>query len=133
MTLCHILPERRGCVNMDNIYLLWLSIVFFLVRQRTFMHISYTIEIYITIECISLHAYILYLNGGIILELSWLENPANTYMRHTKHWIAVSTLVGLISSVYRDLHHWRSNQQPLLTEAETLPLGHRFVSHISHT
>ena len=29
-----------------------------------------------------------------------------------KHWTAVSTLFGLISSVYRDLPHWRSNQQP---------------------
>ncbi len=25
-----------------------------------------------------------------------------------KYWTAVSTLLGLISSVYRDLHHWRS-------------------------
>ena len=39
------------------------------------------------------------LNGGInvIFELSWLENPANTYKSHTEHWIAVSTLFGLIS------------------------------------
>ena len=29
-----------------------------------------------------------------------------------EHWTAVSTLLGLISSVYRNLHHWRSNQQP---------------------
>ena len=29
-----------------------------------------------------------------------------------EHWIAVSTLLGLISSVYRNLHHWRSNQRP---------------------
>ena len=29
-----------------------------------------------------------------------------------KHWTAVSTLLGLISSVYRNLHHWRSNQWP---------------------
>ena len=30
--------------------------------------------------------YILYLNGGInvIFELSWLENLADTYMRHTE-------------------------------------------------
>ena len=28
-----------------------------------------------------------------------------------KLWTAVSTLLGLISSVYRDLPHWRSNQQ----------------------
>ena len=29
-----------------------------------------------------------------------------------KHWTAVSTLSGLISSVYRDLSHRRLNQQP---------------------
>ena len=28
-----------------------------------------------------------------------------------EHWTAVSTLLGIISSVYRNLHHWRSNQQ----------------------
>ena len=27
------------------------------------------------------------------------------------HLIAVSTLLGLFSSVYRNLHHWRSNQR----------------------
>ena len=32
--------------------------------------------------------------------------------RHAEHWIGVSTLLGLISSAYRDLCHWRSNQQP---------------------
>ena len=29
---------------------------------------------------------------------------------------AASTLLGLISSVYRDLHHWRSNQRPQIVE-----------------
>ena len=33
-----------------------------------------------------------------------------------KHWTAVSTLLGLISSVYRDLHDWRSNQRPQIAE-----------------
>ena len=52
-------------------------------------------------------------------------------MRHTEHLAAVSTLLGLITSVHRDLHHWRSNQQPQYAEGETLPLGHRFLPHIS--
>ena len=26
-----------------------------------------------------------------------------------EHWTAISTLLGLVSSVYRNLHHWRSN------------------------
>ena len=33
-----------------------------------------------------------------------------------KHWTAVSTLLGLISSGYRDFHHRRSNQRPQITE-----------------
>ena len=42
-------------------------------------------------------------------------------------------LIGSSSAVaYRDLHHWRSNQQPQNAEAETLPLGHRSISHISN-
>ena len=72
-----------------------------------------------------------YITYIYIYELSLLENPANTYMRYTEHWTAVSTLLGLINSAYRDLHHWRSNQQPQNAEAETLLLGHRFISHIS--
>ena len=66
-----------------------------------------------------------------ILELPWQENPANTFMRHTEHWTAVSTLLGLISRAHRDLHHWRSNQQPQCAEAETLIQGLGFMQHIS--
>ena len=39
-----------------------------------------------------------------------------------KHWAAVSTLLGLISGVYRDLHHWRSNQWPKSRNSTTEPL-----------
>ena len=53
---------------------------------------------------------------------------ANTYVRHTEHWTAVSTLLGLISSAHGNIHHWRSNQQPQKVKAETLPLSHRFMS-----
>ena len=102
-----------------------------------------SVDIYITIYvyvcmcvcvCVRVYIYIyIYLNGGInvIFELSQLENPANTYMQHTEHWTAVSTLLDLISSAYRDLHYRRLNQQPQNAEAETLPLGHWFISHIS--
>ena len=44
---------------------------------------------------------------------------------------AVSTLLDIISSAHRNFHHWRSNQQPQNAEAETLPLGHRFIPRIS--
>ena len=52
-----------------------------------------------------------FLSRGIILwiELPCPENPASDIQ---KHWTAVSTLLGLISSIYRDLPHWRSNQWP---------------------
>ena len=49
---------------------------------------------------------------------------------HTTYGTAVSTLLGLISSAYCDLHCWRSNQQPQNAEAETLPRGHRSLSCI---
>ena len=54
-----------------------------------------------------------FLSRGITLwiELPW---PANTYTR--KHWTAVLTLLGLISSVYCDLRHWRLNQRPQIAE-----------------
>ena len=74
----------------------------------------------------------IYIYIYILIELPWLENLADTYMWHTEHWTAVSTLLGLISNAYRDLHHWRSNQHPQNAEAETLPLGHRSISHISN-
>ena len=45
-------------------------------------------------------------------------------------WTAVSTFLGLINSAYRDLHQRRSNQQPQIADTETLPLGHRSISHI---
>ena len=51
------------------------------------------------------------MNGGIDVfskKLPWQENLARTYTLHTEHWTAVSTLLGLISSVHRDLHHWKS-------------------------
>ena len=32
------------------------------------------------------------------------------------HWTTISILLDLISSVYRNLSHWRSNQRPLNTE-----------------
>ena len=47
----------------------------------------------------------------------WIELPRPEIQRTPthdiqEHWTAVSTLLGLISSVYHNLHHWRSNQRP---------------------
>ena len=50
---------------------------------------------------------------------------------HVTYGIAVSTLLGRVSSAHRNLHHWTSNQQPQYAKPETLPLGHRFMSHVS--
>ena len=69
--------------------------------------------------------------GQNLNKKSKQENTANTYRRQTEHWTAVSILLGLISSAHRDLYPSRSNQQPQYAEAETLPLGHRFMPHIS--
>ena len=51
--------------------------------------------------------------------------------QHATYGTVVLTLLGLISSAHRDLNPCRSNQQPHYAEAETLPLGNRFISHIS--
>ena len=47
-------------------------------------------------------------------EFPWPENPAN----------AVSILLGLINSIYHDLHHGRSNPATTNWTAETLQLSH---------
>ena len=57
--------------------------------------------------------------------------PTSGKHLHAELWRAVSTLLGLISSAHRDLHHWRSKQQPQYAEVETQPLGHRFMPHRS--
>ena len=38
-----------------------------------------------------------------------IRRTLKQYIR--KHWTAVSTLLGIINSVYHNLHHWRSNQR----------------------
>ena len=62
--------------------------------------------------------------GALETGTTWLEkyteglNYYEQKIRRTlardirKHWVAVSTLLGLISTVYRDLFHWISNQRP---------------------
>ena len=41
-----------------------------------------------------------------------------------KHLTTVSTLLGLISSVYRDLPQWESNQRPQSRNSTTKPSVH---------
>ena len=66
-----------------------------------------------------------------LIKLPRPENPGNIHMWHMEHWTAVSTLLGLISSAYRDLHHKRSNKQPENAETELLPMDHQFNVIIS--
>ena len=40
-----------------------------------------------------------------------------------KHWTAVSTLLGLISNVYRDLQPWRPNKRPQIAEPKLYNLA----------
>ena len=54
---------------------------------------------------LSLYIYIYRGIDIVLMKLPWLENSAKTYMRHTEHLTAVSTLLGFISSAYSDLHH----------------------------
>ena len=54
----------------------------------------------VTNNCDQEDIYIyIYIYIYILIELPWLENPASTSMQHTEYWTAVSTLLGLISSV----------------------------------
>ena len=50
----------------------------------------------------------------ISCELNYHDQKIQQTLTHDiqKHWIAVSTLLGLISSVYHDFRHWRLNQRP---------------------
>ena len=58
------------------------------------------------------------LSRGTILWLNYHDLKIQWMPTHDirKHWTAVSTLLGLISSAYRDLRHWRSDQWPQITE-----------------
>ena len=51
-------------------------------------------------------------------ELNFYDQKIQRTLTHDtrKHWTAVSTLLGLISCVYHDLHHWRLNQKPQIAE-----------------
>ena len=52
-----------------------------------------------------------FLSRGILL---WIDQKIQWTLARDirKHWTAVSTLLGFISSVYPDLLHWGSNQRP---------------------
>ena len=47
-------------------------------------------------------------------ELNYHDQKIRQTLMHDirKHWTTVLTLLGLISSIYHDFSHWRSNQQP---------------------
>ena len=51
-------------------------------------------------------------------ELNYHDQKIRRRLTHDilKHWTDVSTLLGLICSVYRELPRWRSNQQPQIAE-----------------
>ena len=70
-----------------------------------------------------------YTHIHIMLEIT-MTRKSDKHL-HAKYRTAVSTLSGFISSTHRDLHHWRSNQQPQYAKAETLPMGHGLMPHIS--
>ena len=57
-------------------------------------------------------------NGSDFYELNYHDQKIQQTLAHDiqYYWTAVLTLLGLISSVYCDLPHWRLNQQPLNAE-----------------
>ena len=55
-----------------------------------------------------------FVRNWLLKELNYHDQKIRRTPTHDtrEHWTAVLTLLGLISSVYRNLHHWRSNQRP---------------------
>ena len=64
-------------------------------------------------------------------ELDYHDRKIRRKLTHDiqKHSTADSTLLSLISSVYRDLPHWRSNQRPQITE----PKLYKWTNSPHHT
>ena len=58
----------------------------------------------------------------MLIEIT-MTRKSGKHLRAT-YGTVVLTLLGLISSAYHNLRHWRSNQQPQDAEAETLHVGH---------
>ena len=70
------------------------------------------------------HFQFIYIYKIVISCNMFYKQPTNMYKKGSyfctyfytqdiwEHWTAVLTLLGLISSVYRNLHYWGSNQQP---------------------
>ena len=66
-------------------------------------------------EDVTKESYTYFLSGGMnIVNLNYHDQKIRRTPAHgiREHWTGDSTLLGLYSSVYRNLHHWRSNQRP---------------------
>ena len=140
-----ITKNNEGCLIKHNIFNLWkilrFSIITFFIILKSwgkfikiemfeslFSFVINSLLLDYVVFQFSPHIYIIFISRGIniiLIKLPWGENSVNTYMRYTEHWIAVSTILGLISSAYLDLHHWRSNHQPQNAENETLQATHK--------
>ena len=79
-----------------------------------YIYIPFYIYIYIYIQKgIYIHIYIYWIEELCIIN--WITMTRKTGKHsvwRTEQWTAVSTLLGLSSSAYRDLQHWRSNKRP---------------------
>ena len=62
--------------------------------------------------------FFFFLVEELYCELNHHDQKIRQTLTHDirKDWTSVLTLLGLISSVYRDLHHWRLNQRPQIAE-----------------
>ena len=68
-----------------------------------------TFYLFIKIKQVDFSTYFYFSSRGINI-VNWITMTRKS--ADMIYWTAVSTLLGLISSVYRNLHHWRSNQWP---------------------
>ena len=82
--------------------------------------------------CDTVHFY--FLSRGIILwiELTWVENPANTWAQHSETLDSSFDFIRSHQHIYIPWSH-SLEIEPATTEcrAKTLPLNHQSTSHIS--
>ena len=101
-----ILPIAQG--RRDDVLPFPLTFVWSKCKQLCWVHFLTTITV---MPHISLYIYI-YIYIYIINWIALTRKSGKHSIWHIEHWTAVLTLLGLISSVYHDLYHWRLNQQP---------------------
>ena len=106
--------ERRGCI-VKAIYMCVCVCARACVCFSLFTFINHSICLFVSVNISkSVHTCLSTKYLSQSCELNYHDQNIQQTLKHDirKYWTAVSTLLDLISSAYRDLHHWISNQRP---------------------